>query len=114
MAVVFSDRDYFWLVVFEWNHKNDAPFSLHVINPTFVNIVPQDWIRGKLQDEHRVIKMKIKTLSHEFRYSVFAKVEKGKVQIKHHITFNIQMKHNNRRDINNKALFYRHKQRRTR
>ena len=74
-----SEREYFWLVVFEWNHKTDAPFSVHVINPTFVNIVPQEWIRGKLLEEHRLEKMIIKTLSNELRYSIFAKIEKGKI-----------------------------------
>ena len=73
-----SSTTYFWLIVFEWNHTTQTPFSVHVINPTFLNIVPEQWIIGKLQEENRRLKMKMKTLNKTSLYSVFAKIAKGR------------------------------------
>ena len=47
-----SEREYFWLVVFEWSHKTLSPFQIHVYNPTFTGIIPQEWIVGKLIEAH--------------------------------------------------------------
>ena len=72
-----SDIVYHWFIVFQWNHKTETPFSIHVINPTFVNIIPQSWLSGKLEPKCRKQKLRIKTLSTKIGYSIFAKIEKG-------------------------------------
>ena len=72
-----SDVRYMWLIVFQWSHKTEKPFSIHVINPTFVDIVPVEWISGKLQEGHRLSKLRIATLVKAIPYSIFAKVEIG-------------------------------------
>ena len=64
--------------MFQWSYKNPTPFSIHVLNPTFNDIVPEDWVLGKLQDQNRRDKLKIRTLVSNIPYSVFAKVEKGR------------------------------------
>ena len=74
-----SEFEYWWLLVFEWCHKTDTPFSIHVVDPTFKGIVPIEWIQGKLIPEYRKKKISIPTLCKDIMYSVFAKVEKGKL-----------------------------------
>ena len=76
-ASKYSDFNYWWLIVFEWSHKTQTPFSIHVLNPTFNDIVPEDWILGKLLEEHRLKKLRINTLDSSIPYSIFTKVEKG-------------------------------------
>ena len=72
-----SDFEYWWLIIFEWCHKTESPFSMHVLDPTFNGIVPMEWIYGKLLPNHRLEKMKIDSLRKSINYSIFAKVEKG-------------------------------------
>ena len=66
-----SEREYFWLVVFEWSHKTLSPFQIHVYNPTFTGIIPQEWIVGKLIKAHIVKKFRISSLNKEIPYSFF-------------------------------------------
>ena len=72
-----SSTTYHWFIVFEWNHKTDKPFSIHVINPTFVNIIPNSWLKGRLEVNCRMQKLRIKTLTWGIGYSIFGKIEKG-------------------------------------
>ena len=74
-----SNLEYMWLIVFQWSHKTETPFDIHVLNPTFKDIVPSEWITGRLLEGHRLSKLRIPTLVRSIPYSVFAKVEKGKL-----------------------------------
>ena len=76
-----SQFEYWWVITFEWCHKTESPFSIHVINPTLKGIVPTEWIQGKLIPEHRLTKLEIPGLRTNVSYSIFAKVQKGQTKI---------------------------------
>ena len=71
-----SDVEYMWNVVFHWDLGNKTPFSLQPIANFCDSEVPDTWYIFKLRDDLRKKKIYVKMLNG--KYSIFAKVEKGK------------------------------------
>ena len=69
------DAVFHWVVVFDWNVDNPAPFLIDV-REHFQDTIPDSWYRKKWQPEHRLKKVKFITYPNRVM-SVFCKVEKG-------------------------------------
>ena len=73
-----SEVEYLWNVVFQWDIGNKEPFSLQPLCNFSESEVPPTWYQFKLRDDLRLKKIYVNLLNGQ--YSIFAKVEIGKIK----------------------------------
>ena len=67
---------YYWVLTFRHNVSEEEPFEIHLIHFFKQNEIPSNWFTGRLNEDDRMEKLALNTLSDDF-YSVFCKVERG-------------------------------------
>ena len=72
-----SDIEYLWYISFHWDIGNTHPFTLQPINNFTAEEVPTTRCNFKLRDDLRLKKIYVRMLNGD--YSIFCKVEKGRL-----------------------------------
>ena len=75
-----SSRIYDWVIMFMWNINEEDPFSIVPIRHfKGGNDFPIELVTGALTDKSRIKRYKINCLPGNNNYSLFCKIEKGKI-----------------------------------
>ena len=71
-----SEREYFFVCLFEWSENNPKPFFVVVREIFSTDEIPESWFTKKLTEEHRQKKTTFLSLKGKI-LSVFCKCQKG-------------------------------------
>ena len=75
--VSMSNREYFFVCLFEWAENNPSPFFVVVREIFSTGEIPDSWFTKKLNEHHRQQKVSFLSLKDK-TLSVFCKCEKGR------------------------------------